>query len=209
MKKILNNLRTRLHISKNLFVFLLVLVIVGVAAGSFFASILGEEDKRLVLEYLNNFFNNSLNNNLEYNESFFNTLIFTLGYALIVWLLGISVIGFILVIGFLFIKSFIIGFSIGSLIVNFHLKGVLFSIGYVFPHHIINLLIYIIVSGYALYLSFKIIGAFTGKKEIDFKNIMNKYCFVLGFSLVILTLTSLYEVYVMPSLMNFLVRLLN
>ena len=53
MKKILNHLRTRLHISKNLFVFLLVLVIVGVAAGSFFASILGEEDKRLVLEYLN------------------------------------------------------------------------------------------------------------------------------------------------------------
>ena len=209
MKMILNNLRTRLHISKNLFVFLFVLVIVGIAAGSFFASILGEEDKRLVLEYLNNFFNNSLNNNLEYNESFFNTLIFTLGYALIVWLLGISVIGFILVIGFLFIKSFIIGFSIGSLIINFKFKGILFSIGYVFPHHIINLFIYIILSGFALCVSIRIIRAFSGKKELDFTNVINKYSLVLGFSLIVLTPTSLYEVYGMPFIMNFLINLLN
>ena len=145
MKKILNNLRTRLHVNKNLFVFLVVMVIVGVTAGAFFSSVLGTEDKQLVTDYLNDFFNNSLNDNLEYNVSTSNTLIFTLGFSLVLWVLGISVIGFIFIIILLFIKSFIVGFSIGSLIINFKAKGILLSLGYVFPHHIVNLFIYILI----------------------------------------------------------------
>ena len=209
MKKILNNLRTRLHVNKNLFVFLVVMVIVGVTAGAFFSSVLGIEDKQLVTDYLNDFFNNSLNDNLEYNVSTSNTLIFTLGFSLVLWVLGISVIGFVFIIVLLFIKSFIVGFSIGSLIINFKAKGILLSLGYVFPHHIVNLFIYILLCAYALYVSFRIIRAFTGKKELDFKNVINRYSFVLCFSLIVLTFTSLYEVYCMPVLMNFLVQLVN
>ena len=192
MKKILNNLRTRLHVNKNLFVFLVVMVIVGVTAGAFFSSVLGTEDKQLVTDYLNDFFNNSLNDNLEYNVSTSNTLIFTLGFSLVLWVLGISVIGFVFIIVLLFIT-----------------KCIFLSLCYVFPHHIVNLFIYILLCAYALCVSFRIIRAFTGKKELDFKNVINRYSFVLSFSLIVLTFTSLYEVYCMPVLMNFLVQLVN
>lgn len=208
MKKYISKLKSNIRINKNLFIFLLVIVIVGLASGSIFSSLLNTDDKSMVTEYLNNFINSVKTNNLNYDVSLINTLIFTLGYALLIWLLGISVIGFILIIVFLFIKGFTLGFSIGTLITNFKFKGVVYSLGYIVPHHVINIMIYILISSYALIVSYKLINSFRGK-EINFKNIIKKYSYILIFSLILLLFTSLYEVYLVPKVMNLFVSLLK
>ena len=137
MKKYMDKLRSNIRINKNLFVFLIVIIAVGVASGSVFVTILNDSDKTMVSDYLNNFFNNLNSNNLNYNGTLINTLIFTIGLAILIWALGISIIGFILILLFLFTKSFALGFSIGSIIINFNFKGVLVALAYVVPHHII------------------------------------------------------------------------
>ena len=139
MKKYMDKLKSNIRINKNLFVFLVVIIAVGVASGSVFVTVLNDSDKIMVSDYLNNFLNNLNSNNLNYNGTLINTLIFTLGLAILIWLLGISVIGFILILLFLFIKAFALGFSIGSIIINFNFKGILIALAYVIPHHIINL----------------------------------------------------------------------
>ena len=209
MKKYMDKLKSNIRINKNLFVFLVVIIAVGVASGSIFVTVLNDSDKTMVSDYLNNFLNNLNSNNLNYNGTLINTLIFTLGLAILIWILGISIIGFILILLFLFIKAFALGFSIGSIIVNFNFKGILIALAYVVPHHIINLMIYLLISSYALVLSYRLISSFTKKKNFDFKGIFNRYLFILGFSLIILLFSALYEVYLAPSLINMIVNILT
>lgn len=209
MKKYMNKLKSNIRINKNLFVFLVVIIAVGVASGSIFVTILNDSDKTMVSDYLNNFLNSLNSNNLNYNGTLINTLIFTLGLAILFWILGISVIGFILILLLLFIKAFALGFSIGSIIINFNFKGILIALAYVVPHHIINLMIYLLISSYALVLSYRLINSFTKKKAFDFKGVFNRYLFILGFSLIILLFSTLYEVYLAPSLINMIVNILT
>ena len=209
MKKYMDKLRSNIRINKNLFVFLVVIIAVGVASGSIFVTVLNDSDKTMVSDYLNNFFNNINSNNLNYSGTLINTLIFTLGLVFLIWILGISVIGFILILLFLFIKAFALGFSVGSIIINFNFKGILIALAYVVPHHIINLMIYLLISSYALVLSYRLINSFTKKKSFDFKGIFNRYLFILGFSLIILLFSALYEVYLAPSLINMIVNILT
>ena len=209
MKKYMDKLKSNIRINKNLFVFLVVIVAVGVASGSIFVTVLNDSDKIMVSDYLNSFLNNLNSNNLNYNGTLINTLIFTLGLAILIWILGISVIGFALILLFLFIKAFSLGFSVASIIINFNFKGILIALAYVVPHHIINLMIYLLISSYALVLSYRLISSFTKKKNFDFKGIFNRYLFILGFSLIILLFSVLYEVYLAPSLINMIVNILT
>ena len=163
----------------------------------------------MVSEYLNSFLTSLNGNNLNYSGTLINTLIFTVGMALLIWLLGISIIGFILILLFLFIKAFSLGFSIASIIINFNFKGVLIALAYVVPHHVINMMIYLLISSYALVLSYKLISSFSKKKNFDFKNIFNRYLFILLFSIIILFISVLYEVYLAPQIINFIVTFLN
>ncbi len=209
MKKYMDKLKSNIRINKNLFVFLVVIIAVGVAAGSVFVTLLNDSDKVMVSDYLNNFLNNLKTDNLNYSGTLINTIIFTLGAALLIWLLGISVIGFILILLFLFIKAFSLGFSIGSIIINFNFKGILLAGAYIVPHHIINMMIYLLISSYALVLSYRLINSFTKKQTFEFKSVFNRYLFILGFSLVVLLISVLYEVYGAPELIKLIVSIFN
>ena len=209
MKKYMDKLKRRIYFNKNLFLFLIVLVLVGVGAGALFSLILSDGDKKLVTDYLNDFITNISKSNFNFNVSFFNTVIFTLGFALIIWLFGISIIGILFVLPFLFIKSFVLGFSIGSILIKFKFKGILLSLAYVVPHHVVNIMVYILISAYSIMISYRLFNSMREKKNFDFKLFMNKYLFILLFSLSILFISSLYEVFVLPNIMHFIVNLIK
>lgn len=209
MKKYMDKLSRKIRFNKNLFVFLIVLVLVGVGSGALFSVILSNDDKAMVSNYLNDFMLNVSNNSLKLDVSFFNSLVFTLGFALLIWIFGISMIGVIMVLPFLFIKSFILGFSIGSILVNFKFKGILISLVYIVPHHVINILVYILLSAYSIMVSYRLIKCMRGRKVLDFKVFMGKYTFVLLFSMGLLFITSLYEAFILPSVLKLLINLLK
>ncbi len=209
MKKYLDKLKRNIHVNKNLFVFIFVIVIIGIISGSFFSVIISSDDKSLVMEYINNFFNNLKDGKLNYSNNIINSLFFTILFALLIWILGISVIGFFIVLFLLFLKAFILGFTVSSIIYCFNLKGALYGLIYIFPHQIINLLVFMLLSAYALIVSFKVIRCFSGKRVLDFKKIFKRYLIVLFFSLICLILTSLYEIYIMPKLLNIIFFILK
>ena len=209
MKKYMDKFIGNIKINRNLFIFLLGFIIVGIITGALFSIILDTGDKKLVFEYLNSFFSNVSNNKLDYNISFYNSLVFTVGFAILIWLLGVSVIGFFIVLFLLFLKAFILGFTVGSIILNFKLKGFILSIIYVFPHQVINILIIMLLCAYALIVSFKMIRCFCGKLVLDFRNIFSRYMKVLFISVFVLILLCLYEVFIMPKLLNILLTVLK
>ena len=209
MKKYLDKLIRNIRINKNLFIFLLIIVIIGVTTGALFTAIISTSDKELVVSYLNDFFTNIKEGKLVYDNSLINALILTVGLAVAIWLLGVSVIGFVVVLVILFMKAFVLGFSVGSIIATFKLKGILMAFIYCFPHLVINILIFMLVSAFALIMSFKIINSITSKKPLDFKHYMNRYFIVLVFSVIILFFTSLYEIYALPKVINFVMNILK
>ena len=70
-------------------------------------------------------------------------------------------------------------------------------------------MIYLLISSYALVLSYRLINSFTKKQSFEFKSVFNRYLFILLFSLIILLLSVLYEVYGAPKLINLIVSILN
>lgn len=207
--KALDRLKHKIKIDKNLTLFLFILGLTGIIAGSIFVTILNDSDKALINEHLNVFLNNIENNKLDYIFVLKNNMITNIFYILIIWLLGISIIGLPILLIIFFSKTFILGFSIGSIISCFKLKGALFSLAYIFPGNVIGLIAISIITMYAMTFSIKLIYAIFKKKTIDFKILINKYSAILFIVLGIIILTSLYDTFIMPNIVKLIIPIIK
>lgn len=197
--------KLKIKINKKIFVFLFVLMLIGIIAGSIFTTILNSSDKKLVVDHLNDFINNINNNKLDYLFSLKSNLITNISYVMLIWLLGISVIGLPIIIIMFFTKCFILGFSVGSVLITFKLKGILVSLVYVFPGQVISLLFLLLLMMYSMSFTFRMLYAILKKKSLDFKLIINKYFKILLIVLGVVILMSLYDTYLMPRLIKLLI----
>lgn len=208
MKK-MDKLKNMFKVNNKIIIFLLSLFIIGIVFGSIFVLILKSEDKALVTEYINNFFNNVSSNKLNNFQALKNSLIYNICICILIWLLGISVIGIPIIVFIFFSKAFSLGFAITSIIYNYKFKGVLISLIYIFPHQIINIILMTFLLIYSLSLSIKIILSLIKKKVIDFKPIFNKYSKVLLIVVIGFMITSIYEAYLLPKILKLLLNIIR
>lgn len=207
--KQLDKLKIKIRIDKNLLLFLLVLGLIGIIAGSVFVTILNGEDKMLVNEHLNIFLNNIENNKIDYLFVLKNNIGTNLLYIILIWLLGISVIGLPVILIMFFSKVFILGFSIGSIISCYGIKGSIFALAYVFPGQVLSLIGISFITMYAMSFSFKLIYAILKKKTIDFRIMINRYLIILVMILILIVLMNLYDTFIMPNIVKSIIPLLN
>ena len=205
MKKILDKLKMNIAVNKKLTIFFIALIIIGIVAGSLFSIIIKSDDKTLIGEYLNTFFINIETNNINYYNTFINSIISNVIFILFIWLLGFSIIGLPITIFMFFSKAFSIGFSISCLIINYKIKGLIYSSIYIIPSQILFLSAYTILMIYSVTLSLKLLSSIIKKKSIDFKYIINKYLFILLIVFIIATIGILYESYIMPNLIKLII----
>ncbi len=197
MKKAIDKL---LNVDKKILIFLSIICIIGIITGSLFMTVLSENDRLSIFESLETFISEygSLNSKIELT----NNLIINLLYIFSIWLLGISIIGLPIVIIIIFLKSFLLSFTITSFIIKYKTKGILLSMIYLMPHQIINLITIMYLGVYSIKLSSYIIEAIIYKKNLNFKNITNRYILVFIVSIIIIILTSLYETFIMPIILQ-------
>ena len=191
--------RDKLLAQKKKYVFLIMVMALGILAGILFVFFISSEDKALLLDNLNSFFTSIKENKLNYTDSLMNS---NLRSILFIWLLGISVIGIPFILGFLVFKCFVLGFSISSILVNYGFKGILVAISYVFPHQLLYLVMWLLLSFYALSFSCKLFKLLFLKKNINLKEHFRKYLKILLICLLSSCLVSLFEVYVTPQLIK-------
>jgi len=209
MKKIISKVKDRVKLDKNLLLFFIILLFIGVIVGSIFVVMLNKADQTLIQEYLNGFLDNIQNNKIDYWLVLKNNLWNILLFISVIWLLGISVIGLPVIVVMFFTKAFILGFSIGSIIFTFKLKGILFALIYVFPGQVFSLLACLILSMYAVSFSMKLIYALIKKKTIDFKHMINRYLLIFAIVLAIVVIMSLYDTYLMPRLVKSILSIIR
>lgn len=182
---------------KKLYRIIITLMIFGIISGILFIFFISKESKTKVLVSTKNFFDlMNTSTGVNYGKSLLNTLVNNIGYVLLIWLLGISIIGLPITIVLAFMKSFIVGFSISSIISCYKAKGILGAFLYVFPHQIIILFIYLLLSFYSISFSIKLFKSLFLKQTINFRVVMQKYIKILLISLIGIIIVSLYEVFI-------------
>lgn len=208
MNKKLNSGLALILPNKKVNLFVIFIVILGIISGSLFLMVLNENDKSEVINEISTFMANINTNNINNLNSFKNSLIEGMILIILSWILGMSIIGVIFNIFFIYMKSFTIGFSISSFILVYKYKGILSSLIYVIPSQLINILIILILGVYTLLFSkylFKMI--FLKDKTVNLGKFFKKYVLVFGICIILCVISSLCEAYLLLSLLKVMIKL--
>ncbi len=208
MNKKLNSGLALILPNKKVNLFVIFIVVLGIISGSLFLMVLNENDKSEVINEISTFMTNINTNNINNLNSFKNSLIEGMILIILSWILGMSIIGVIFNIFFIYMKSFTIGFSISSFILVYKYKGILSSLIYVIPSQLINILIILILGVYTLLFSkylFKMI--FIKDKTVNLGKFFKKYVLVFGICIILCLVSSLCEAYLLPSLLKVMIKL--
>ena len=203
----MDKLKKTIKYDKKIMTFLNVIAIIGIIAGSIFMIVLSKNDKDIVLNSIKDFFDKLINNKFNFIGTLKNTALSNFLFSFIIWVIGISVVGVLIVIFIIFYKSFTLGFTISSIIYTYSIKGTLLALIYVFPHMVINLLILLYLSSYSIKLSIILIKSILKKDNLNFKAFINNYSKVFLISIVLLTITSLYESFIAPIILRYFAQL--
>ena len=182
---------------KKFYLFLITLMLIGIISGILFIFFVDDINKKNIIDKVSDFFSAlKTSSSINYTKSLSNTILLNLLYVLLIWILGISLIGFPIIIIVLFFKCFIFGLSISSIICSYGFKGIIGAFLYIFPHQIIILILYLLLGFYSLSFCFKLFNHLFLKRTVNFNYGMKKYLKILLLCSIISLITSLYEVFI-------------
>lgn len=205
LKNVKNKVTNKLEEQKKIYIFLIIIMLIGLIGGIIYAVILNKSDHNLVTTSLDSFFTSIKNNDIDYKSALINSLIGNISFVTFIFLLGISIIGIPLIIMSLAISSFIFGFSLSSIIYTYHLNGILRAITYLFPHQIITLLMSLFLGFYALYFGIKLFKYLFRGVDINLRNSMKRYLQVYITVLLFFIGCSFLEVFLSPALIKLVI----
>lgn len=207
IKKYTNTIR-RIFPNKKTNIFVVIILFLGLISGAIFANIIGLNDKALVTDKIKLFIDNINTNSIDSILAFKNSISINLIYLIIIFILGMTLIGIIFNIFILFIKSFIIGFTLASFIITYSYKGLILSASYLLLGQLLFIIVLILLTIYSITFSFKLLKViFKSPNNNELPKYLKNYCLILIFSIIISLLASLCEVFIFPSLIKLIINI--
>lgn len=192
------------YIKENLFLYFIAILIlvVGIVSGSISVKALNVQQKDNLINYINLFFQkvdiNALNSKLVLKYSILNNL----KLVSLIWVLGLTIIGIPFVMLILFIKGFILGFTVGFLIDELGFTGILFSTISIFPQNIIIIPSIIIIGVSALSFSLILLKNKKGTEKYSIIQQVTGYTILVSLMALIIILGCFIEAYISPVFMK-------
>lgn len=199
----MDKLKTIIKNNRRSIIFLFILIAIALITGSIFSLMLNDNDKKIVSDAITNFFSNI--NSLNYIDTLKSAIVENGLFIFFIWILGFSIIGIPIILFSFFLKIFALGFSICNIITIYKTKGILLALFYIFPHHVINIVNYSLLTIVSLKVSISLLYAVFKRRKLDFKPIMNKYLIILGISIILALIATLLEIYLMPILIGIVI----
>ena len=187
--------------NKKVNLFIISIIILGVISGSIFLMLTSAADKNAVIEQIKRFMTNTNNNSIDIGLALKNSLIINYVFIILIWTLGLSIIGVLVNIFLTFIKGFLVGFSISSLFLTYSYKGLFIALIYTFPIQIINIFVVSLLSIYSIMFSKNLLEIITSKKNNN-RLMLKKYIVILAISVILSFISSLLEVYLFPNILR-------
>ncbi len=204
MLKIIAYLNETIKKEKNKVIFVLIMFIIGLIIGSLFTNFITSDDKNLLISQLEIYFNSikKLSSDVFGLKVLKDELLNNGLQLFIIFALGISMIGLPVVIFILFFKGFMLGTTLSTMFLKYQLKGVIGAFLYIFPCLIINTLIYILMSFFAVHASVKFLKALLKKDNLNFKSFFGKYLLTFFICIILMSITCLLDAYLTPILLK-------
>lgn len=187
--------------NKNLNYFVFSVISIGFITGCIFLMLISENDKKMVIDSVNNFINNINSNNL---EIFKNINIINFTYILLLIIFSLSIIGSVLNVILIYFKSFILGFTISSLFITYNLKSVPISISYLFFGQLMNLFVIYILGIYSLLFSYKLLRQIVNRKDTYIKLYIRKYLIIIVTCIILTFIATISESFIFPLMIKLL-----
>ncbi|CDE98279.1 stage II sporulation protein M [Clostridium sp. CAG:628] len=176
-----------------------ILLGLGILSGIIFFFITTSLDKMIVKNMMNEFV--SIKTNVTFN-TFINSFKYNIIYIVIITLSSLLVIFSPLVLLINYYKGLTIGFLISSTISTFKLKGILYFVAILFPHHILMSILLILYSSIMFKLSLKLLKVMYMNEPINLNIFIKKVLILFITSLIICIIISLLEIYISPLLLG-------
>jgi len=195
------------YFKKNFLLYLITILVFsfGVMFGAIAVKALTLGQKSELTGYLTQFFTSldtgtlAAKNNLARQA-----LLSNLKTIVLIWLMGITVVGIPLVIAIVFTKGFVIGFTVGFLAQEMVIKGIVFAIAAIIPHNLLAIPALIMASTAAISFSALLIREKFLKKKHNLKHCFAGYFFFSLGMATVFVLASLVEAYITPVFMKIL-----
>lgn len=185
---------------RKLFSSLIFILILGIISSLFFIMLLDNDNMIIMKNSIDTYFNNIKNNNINYMSNLGISLVNNMLISFIIWVLGISIIGCLIIYLIYFIKCFTISLSFISIIKIYGFKGIVLGIIYIIPY-IINIGIFFILSYYAISFSILLFKYIFRGVSYNRKVVVKRYLKVFLICLIILIISSLLDVFVVPRIL--------
>ena len=192
--------------NKKINYFVTTILLLGVISGSIFLVTLNNTDKANTILKIESFMQSINNNSINDVQALKNSLIINYTFVILIWILGLTIIGVLFNIFLTYIKGFITGFSISSIILTYKYKGIPASLLYIFPSTIINLIVIITLTIYSIMFSHNLLKIITSKKNNN-RIILKKYIVILLLCIILSFISSLLEVYLFPKILKIIISL--
>lgn len=142
----------------------------------------------------------SIKNDMSFKD-FFKLLSSNYTFVIIIWILGISIFGTIIVLILYLFKVFIFGFELSSLIINLKLSNIIFIILYTLPN-LLYIAIYFILVLFSISYSITLFKMIFLHKNYTIRIITKKYIKILLVSLLLILLLSIINIFITPKLIK-------
>ncbi|MGP4076944.1 stage II sporulation protein M [Halobacillus sp. K22] len=192
----------------NIFVFIFVLFIMGIIFGAVIVNSMNFVQKQDLFFYLKQFFEQNISTNGTTKATLWkDSILYHLKYMLLLFLLGISVIGMPIITVLLFIKGLVVGFSVGFLVNQMGWYGLLISSAAIAPQNLLIIPVYLIAGSLALIFSLTLCKQlFIRRVHQPILKGFARYSVFFGALMLILVVASTIEVFFSNTILDYVLK---
>ena len=208
MNSKINSIKSIIFPSKKINIFVISILFLGLISGAVFGNIISINDKTLVIDKIKLFISNINSDSINGIEVFKNGISVNMLYLGIIWVMGMTFVGVVLNVVILFIKSFILGFSLASFIMVYSYKGLILSLIYLLFGQILNILVIVMVTIYGIMFSSKLnLIIFKNKQDNNILKFFRNYVFILITAIIVSIISSISEAFLLPAIIKIIIKL--
>lgn len=190
--------------------FITLIFIVGIVVGSLAVKTLPDEQKAELISYLRIFFTGLTKGSDNISDTsglLGNAVMNNLKTIGLMWILGFTVIGIPFVLFMIFTRGFIIGFTVGFLVNEYVMKGMLFALAAVLPHNFLAIPAIVVTGVASISFSLRLLRRKSRTRQSMIYASVN-YTGVCLAMLLVVVVGAFIEVYVSPVFMKLAAGLL-
>lgn len=191
-----------------IYLFMIILFLTGIIFGAVVVNSMDFIQKQDLFFYLERFFVQITEGvSIEKQDIFWQSFVYHAKYLILIFVLGLSVIGLPLVWVLLFVKGMVVGFSVGFMVNQLGLKGLLLSSLSIAPQNIIIIPVYIAAGTLSMIFSLGLLNKlFSRRNNQQILQPFLRYCLIFVLLLVFSLIAAFMEAYIANRVMEELIK---